>query len=85
MHRNKVTVSSVIMRSPRNPGPVIEEDIELIIPPPPQLGNRVVELSNVGVTSVIGTLSLDFSFTLKTGCDQEVAVRTASAKPLCSR
>lgn len=30
-------------------GPQVERDIELIIPPPPQLGNRVVELTNVGV------------------------------------
>jgi len=30
-------------------GPVIEEDIELVIPPPPQLGNRVVELTRVGM------------------------------------
>src|SRR5436190_211687 len=30
-------------------GPVIEEDVELCIPPPPQLGNRTVEVSNLGV------------------------------------
>ena len=30
-------------------GPVIEEDMELCIPPPPQLGNRVVELTNLGM------------------------------------
>src|SRR5262245_9761825 len=30
-------------------GPAVEEDMELIIPPPPQLGNRTVELTNLGV------------------------------------
>ncbi len=30
-------------------GPEIESDVELIIPPPPQLGNRVVELVGVGM------------------------------------
>ena len=30
-------------------GPVIEEDVELCIPPPPQLGNRTVEVSNLGM------------------------------------
>ena len=30
-------------------GPNIESDIDLVIPPPPQLGNRVVELTKVGV------------------------------------
>ncbi len=30
-------------------GPVIEEDVELVIPPPPQLGNRTVEVSNLGM------------------------------------
>jgi len=31
-------------------GPVVEEDVELVIPPPPQLGNRTVELNNLGMT-----------------------------------
>ena len=30
-------------------GPVIEEDMELCIPPPPQLGNRTVEVSGLGI------------------------------------
>jgi ATP-binding cassette subfamily F protein uup len=30
--------------------PAVEEDMELVIPPPPQLGNRTVELSNLGMT-----------------------------------
>ncbi|MES1180341.1 MAG: ATP-binding cassette domain-containing protein, partial [Verrucomicrobiota bacterium] len=33
-------------------GPMIEEDMELCIPPPPQLGNRTVEVSGLGM--VIG-------------------------------
>jgi len=27
----------------------VEKDVELIIPPPPQLGNRIVDLDNVGM------------------------------------
>ena len=30
-------------------GPNVESDIDLVIPPPPQLGNRVVELTKVGI------------------------------------
>jgi ATP-binding cassette subfamily F protein uup len=30
-------------------GPQVEEDMELCIPPPPPLGNRVVDLSNLGI------------------------------------
>src|SRR5438046_7211517 len=30
-------------------GPALEEEVELCILPPPQLGNRVVELSNLGM------------------------------------
>ncbi len=30
-------------------GPVVEEDIELVIPPPPQLGNRTVEVTGLGI------------------------------------
>ncbi len=30
-------------------GPAIDRDVDLVIPPPPQLGNRVVELTNVGM------------------------------------
>ena len=30
-------------------GPVIEEEMESAIPPPPQLGNRTVELTNLGM------------------------------------
>jgi ATP-binding cassette subfamily F protein uup len=30
--------------------PATESDMELVVPPPPQLGNRVVDLSEVGIT-----------------------------------
>src|ERR1039458_7099027 len=30
-------------------GPAIEEDMELVIPPTPQLGNRTVEVGNLGL------------------------------------
>lgn len=30
-------------------GPAREEDMDMIIPPPPKLGNRIVEIKNVGV------------------------------------
>jgi ATP-binding cassette subfamily F protein uup len=45
-------------------GPQVEKDIELVIPPPPQLGNRVVELTNVGVDlggrRLFSALNLEF-------------------------
>jgi ATP-binding cassette subfamily F protein uup len=37
--------------------PVIEKDMELVIPPPPPLGNRVLELTNVGMELGGRTLS----------------------------
>ena len=48
-------------------GPVIEEDVELCIPPPPQLGNRVVELSNLGMDLGGRTLFRGFNFTFENG------------------
>ncbi len=48
-------------------GPTIEEDIELVIPPPPQLGNRTVELSNLGMGMGERTLFSGFSFTIENG------------------
>jgi len=61
-------------------GPVIEEDVELIIPPPPQLGNRVVELSNTGVTLGDRTLFSNFSFTFENGMRIGVAGRNGLGK-----
>ncbi len=48
-------------------GPVVEEPIELCIPPPPQLGNRVVELAGLGVSLGGRTLFEDFNFTFENG------------------
>jgi ATP-binding cassette subfamily F protein uup len=48
-------------------GPMIEEDVELVIPPPPQLGNRTVEVSNLGVTLGGRTLFSGFNYTFENG------------------
>jgi ATP-binding cassette subfamily F protein uup len=48
-------------------GPVIEEDVELCIPPPPQLGNRVVEVANLGMDLGGRTLFHGFNFTFENG------------------
>jgi ATP-binding cassette subfamily F protein uup len=46
-------------------GPAVEEEVELCIPPPPQLGNRVVEVQNLGMELGGRTLFRDFNFTFK--------------------
>ena len=48
-------------------GPAIEEDMELVIPPPPQLGNRTVEVSNLGMTLGGKELFSGFSYTFENG------------------
>ncbi len=48
-------------------GPAIEEDIELVIPPPPQLGNRTVDVSGLGMELGGKKLFSDFSFTFENG------------------
>ncbi len=48
-------------------GPAVEEDMELVIPPPPQLGNRTVELTNLGMTLGERHLFSGFSFTFENG------------------
>ena len=48
-------------------GPVIEEDVELVIPPPPQLGNRTVEASNLGMEIAGKKLFSGFNFTFENG------------------
>jgi ATP-binding cassette subfamily F protein uup len=45
----------------------VEEDMELVIPPPPPLGNRVVELSNLGMTLGGRTLFSGLNFTFENG------------------
>jgi ATP-binding cassette subfamily F protein uup len=48
-------------------GPVVEEDMELVIPPPPQLGNRTVELTNLGMDLGGRRLFSGFNFTFENG------------------
>jgi ATP-binding cassette subfamily F protein uup len=48
-------------------GPVVEEDVELVIPPPPQLGNRTVEVSNLGMEIAGKKLFSGFNFTFENG------------------
>ena len=48
-------------------GPVVEEDMELCIPPPPQLGNRTVELTGVGMELGGKQLFSAFNFTFENG------------------
>ncbi len=48
-------------------GPMVEEDMELVIPPPPQLGNRTVEVNNLGLTLGDRKLFSGFSYTFQNG------------------
>ena len=48
-------------------GPAIEEDIELVIPPPPQLGNRTVEVNGLGMQLGGKKLFSGFNFTFENG------------------
>ena len=48
-------------------GPVIEEDVELVIPPPPQLGNRTVDLADLGMEIAGKELFSGFTFTFENG------------------
>ncbi len=48
-------------------GPAVEEDMELVIPPPPQLGNRTVEVSNLAMTLGEKNLFSGFSFNFENG------------------
>jgi ATP-binding cassette subfamily F protein uup len=45
----------------------VEEDMELVIPPPPPLGNRVVELSSIGMEIGGRALFSGFNFTFENG------------------
>ncbi|HEY3914110.1 MAG TPA: ABC-F family ATP-binding cassette domain-containing protein [Verrucomicrobiae bacterium] len=45
----------------------VEEDMELVIPPPPALGNRVVELSGLGMEIGGRVLFSGFNFTFENG------------------
>jgi ATP-binding cassette subfamily F protein uup len=48
-------------------GPAVEEDMELVIPPPPQLGNRTVEVINLGMALGGRTLFSGFNFNFENG------------------
>ena len=48
-------------------GPVIEEDVELVIPPPPQLGNRTVDVADLGMEIAGKELFSGFTFTFENG------------------
>jgi len=48
-------------------GPVIEEDVELCIPPPPQLGNRTVDVDGLGMSMGDRKLFGGFSFNFANG------------------
>lgn len=48
-------------------GPAVEEDMELVIPPPPQLGNRTVEATGLGMELGGRKLFGNFSFTFENG------------------
>jgi ATP-binding cassette subfamily F protein uup len=61
-------------------GLVIEEDVELCIPPPPALGNRVVELNNLGMDLGGRTLFCGFNFTFENGQRVGVAGRNGLGK-----
>ncbi|HTV40206.1 MAG TPA: ABC-F family ATP-binding cassette domain-containing protein [Candidatus Sulfotelmatobacter sp.] len=48
-------------------GPAVEADIELVIPPPPQLGNRTVDLTGLGMELGGKRLFSDFNYTFENG------------------
>jgi len=48
-------------------GPMVEEDIELCIPPPPQLGNRTVDVTDLGMAMGDKKLFSGFSYTFENG------------------
>ena len=48
-------------------GAPVEEDMELVIPPPPPLGNRVVELMNLGMELGGRALFSGFNFAFENG------------------
>src|SRR6202789_2543827 len=61
-------------------GPLIEEDVELCIPPPPPLGNRVVDLTGLGMELGGRRLFDGFNFTFENGQRIGVAGRNGLGK-----
>lgn len=61
-------------------GPAVEEAVELCIPPPPPIGNRVVELANLRVDLGGRTLFSGFSFNFENGRRVGIAGRNGLGK-----
>ncbi|MSR65520.1 MAG: ATP-binding cassette domain-containing protein [Verrucomicrobiae bacterium] len=61
-------------------GPQIEEEVDVILRPPPPLGNRVVELINLGMELGGRTLCSGFNFTFENGQRIGVAGRNGPGK-----
>ena len=61
-------------------GPPVEDDVEFVLPPPPPLGNRVVEVCNLGVTLGDRCLFREFNFTFENGRRVGVAGRNGLGK-----
>jgi ATP-binding cassette subfamily F protein uup len=61
-------------------GPELEEEVELCIPPPPPLGNRVLELNHLGMELGGRTLFRGFNFTFANGQRVGVAGRNGLGK-----
>jgi ATP-binding cassette subfamily F protein uup len=61
-------------------GPTVEEEAELCIPPPPPLGNRVVECNQLGIELGGRALFRGFNFTFENGQRVGVAGRNGLGK-----
>ena len=61
-------------------GSPVEEDMELVIPPPPTLGNRVVELTNLGMELGGRTLFNGFNFEFENGRRVGICGRNGAGK-----
>ena len=61
-------------------GPAVEQEVELCIPPPPALGNRVVDCVNLGVTLSDRALFRGFTFKFENGMRIGVAGRNGLGK-----
>ena len=64
--------------------PTLEEDMELVIPPPQQLGNRVVDVSGLGMELGGRKLFSGFSYTFENGRARgDLRSKRPWAKPRC--
>ena len=84
-HASPKCVSNSYYEVAGQAAPAVEEEVELCIPPPPQLGNRVVECSNLGVAvggqNACSAVSISRS---RTASASAWRVAMAWAKPRCS-